>query len=248
MRLLITMLAFALPLAACAPPSQTITTTSPAPVRVEGALRAGWADSPGPPGTGCAGDSTYKLVVHPGASDRVLLFLKGGGACWRAAECNPRGRVTYTTRADSANDPRVQGGVFALDSPANPLRDFTMVYVPYCTGDVHLGTRTVTYTMPAGANGATAPVSFAIRHQGAANAEWAVRWIRDHVSDPGVIIVAGSSGGAIPSPVFAEKLALHYRGARVVQLGDAAGGYQTPTAPALLAGWGYRRDEGKRFR
>ena len=219
-----------------------------APLQVEGALRAGWADIPGPAGTGCATDSTFKLVVHPGAPDHVLLFLNGGGACWRAGECNPHGRPTYTTRADSANDPRRQGGIFALDNLANPLRDFTIVYVPYCTGDVHLGARTATYMSPP--TGTDAPVSFAIRHEGAANVEFALAWIRAHVAAPSVIVVAGSSGGAIPSPVFASKLARQYPDARVVQLGDAAGGYHVPAAPALLAQWGatgyLRRDDAYR--
>ena len=169
------------------------------PVGGGAALRAAWADLDAPPGTGCATDSSYKLVIHPGAPDKVLLFLNGGGACWRAIECNPNGRPTYTTRADSANDPRQQAGIFALDNPQNPLRDFTMVYVPYCTGDVHLGARTVRYALPR--RGSDAPVEVDIRHQGAANVEFALAWIREHVAAPSVIVVAGSSGGAIPSPV-----------------------------------------------
>jgi hypothetical protein len=52
------------------------------------------------------------------------------------------------------------------------------------------------------------------------------------------VFVAGLSGGAVPSPVIAAKVARRYPRARVVQLGDAAGGYLAPAVPALLAGWG----------
>lgn len=218
------------------------TASMPVPGRaapaMRAALHAGWNDIPGPPGTGCASDSTYKLIVRPGAPDRVLVFLNGGGACWRAAECDPRGRVTYTTRADSANDPRAAGGIFALDNPANPLREYTMVFVPYCTGDVHLGARSVTYQAAARSVGDTVPRSFTIRHQGTANAAWALAWVQANVPAPHVIVVAGSSAGAVASPVYAEQFARRFSAARVVQLGDAAGGYHTPATPSLMAGWG----------
>jgi hypothetical protein len=32
-------------------------------------------------------------------------------------------------------------GIFSADRPENPFRDWNMVYIPYCTGDVHSGTR-----------------------------------------------------------------------------------------------------------
>ena len=238
MRHLVTLLVCALIGCAGTPHTATV----PAPNRTEPAMRvalhAGWNDIPGPPGSGCASDSTYKLIVRPGAPDRVLLFLNGGGACWRAAECDPRGRVTYTTRADSANDPRSAGGIFALDNPANPLREYTMVFVPYCTGDVHLGARTVAYQTAVRPGGDTVPRSFLIRHQGTANAAWAVAWVQANTPAPRVIVVAGSSAGAVASPVYAEQFARRFPAARVVQLGDAAGGYHTPATPGLMAGWG----------
>jgi hypothetical protein len=33
-------------------------------------------------------------------------------------------------------------GIFDASRPENPVRDWSMVYVPYCTGDTHAGTRT----------------------------------------------------------------------------------------------------------
>jgi hypothetical protein len=218
------------------------TASMPAPNRTEAALRAtlhtGWNDIPGRSGTGCASDSAYKLIVRPGAPDRVLVFLNGGGACWRAAECDPRGRVTYTTRADSANDPRGGGGIFALENPVNPLREYTMVFIPYCTGDVHLGARTVIYQTVVRPGGDTVPRSFTIRHQGTANVSLALQWVQANMPAPRVIVVAGSSAGAVASPVYAEQFARRFPAARVVQLGDAAGGYHTPATPGLMAGWG----------
>ena len=115
-----------------------------------------------------------------------------------------------------------------------PVRDFTMVYIPYCTGDVHLGTRTVDYERDVKGTAR----NFAVRHQGAANVEAVLDWVYTNLRNPRVVFVTGVSAGAIPSPVIAEKVARHYPRARVVQLGDGAGGYQAPAVSALLAGWG----------
>jgi hypothetical protein len=217
---------------ACAGPR---TAGQPSPRAQLATLHDGWNRIVGPRGTGCAQDSTYFFFVRPGAPDKLMLYFNGGGACWRAEECDPRARPSYTMRADTANDPAMASGLFDVGNAANPVRDFTMVFVPYCTADVHLGTRTVRYE----SRGATdAPArSVAIRHQGAANAEAALDWTYEHL-DPRVVFVTGSSAGAIPSPVFAAKVARHYPRSRVVQLGDGAGGYHAAAVPALLARWG----------
>ena len=226
----------AIALAGCATtPTRAGLDPSPRAATELAAMHATWNRVGDLPGTGCAEDSLFHIAVHPGDPAKVLLFFNGGGACWRAAECDPHGHATYTTRADSANDP-TPDGIFDLANPANPLRDFTMVFVPYCTGDVHLGSRTVEYVTPGTAG--VAPHYFAIRHRGASNADAALSWVYGAIAHPSVVVVAGSSGGAIPSPVFAAHAALHYPNARVVQLGDAAGGYGGPDVPGHLAGWG----------
>jgi hypothetical protein len=198
-------------------------------------LSKGWNRIPGRFGTGCAHDSTFAFRVRPGLPDKVMIFLNGGGACWRAAECDPRGKPTYTMTSDSANDVSVRTGIFDVANPANPVRDYTMVFIPYCTGDVHLGTREVEY-QSTNAKGVTR--TFAVRHGGAANVEAVLDWVYTNLKSPRVVFVTGISAGAIPSPVIAAKIARHYPRARVVQLGDGAGGYHTDAVPNLLAGWG----------
>jgi Pectinacetylesterase len=204
-------------------------------IRPLATLSKGWNRIRGRFGTGCAHDSTFAFRVRPGLPDKVMIFLNGGGACWRAAECDPHGKPTYTMTADSANDVSVRAGLFDVANPANPVRDYTMVFIPYCTGDVHLGTRQVEYRVPR-ANGA--PRTFAVRHGGAANVEAVLDWVYFNLKAPRVVFVTGVSAGAIPSPVIAAKVARHYPGASVVQLGDGAGGYHASAVPTLMAGWG----------
>jgi len=163
-------------------------------------LSKGWNRIPGRQGTGCAHDSTFAFKVRPGLPDKVMIFLNGGGACWRAAECDPKSKpATYTMTADSANDASIRQGIFDVANEANPVRDYTMIYIPYCTGDVHLGTRTVDYEKGS--------KDFAVRHEGAANLEAVLDWVYSNIKSPRLVFVAGSSTGAIASPVVAAKMA-----------------------------------------
>ena len=201
-------------------------------IRPLNTLSRGWNRIPGRSGTGCAHDSTFAFRVRPGLPDKVMIFLNGGGACWRTQDCDPHGKPTYTMSADSANDVSVRSGLLDVANDANPVRDYTMVFIPYCTGDVHLGTRQVDYEV----KGSDKTVS--IRHGGAANLEAVLDWVYTNIKNPRTVFVTGISAGAIPSPVVAEKVARHYPRARVVQLGDGAGGYHTDAVPPILAGWG----------
>jgi len=193
-------------------------------------LSRGWNRIPGREGTGCAEDSTFVFRVRPGLSDKVLVFLNGGGMCWKGADCDPKGHPTYTTNADSANDASIRAGIFDVNNEANPFREYTMIFVSYCTGDAHLGERTVEYE----SKGRT----FSIRHEGNANVESVLDWLYSNVRNPRTVFVAGMDAGAIASPIVAAKVARHYPRARVVQLGDGAGALRSKPAPEPFLSWG----------
>src|SRR4051812_42916588 len=201
-------------------------------IRPLNTLSRGWNRIPGRSGTGCAHDSTFAFRVRPGLPDKVMIFLNGGGACWRTQDCDPKGKPTYTMTADSANDVSVRSGLLDVANDANPVRDYTMIFIPYCTGDVHLGTRQVEYDI----KGSEKTIS--VRHGGGANLEAVLDWVFTNIRNPRTVFVTGISAGAIPSPVVAERVARHYPRSRVVQLGDGAGGYRSDAIPGILAGWG----------
>ena len=194
-------------------------------------LDRGWNRIPGREGTGCAEetDTTFVFRVRPGVPDKVLIFLNGGGMCWKGADCDPRGKPTYTTNADSANDASVRSGIFDVNNDANPFREYTMIFVSYCTGDAHVGSRTVEYE----SKGRT----FSIRHIGNDNVEGVLDWLYSTVRHPRTVFVAGMDAGAIASPVVAAKVARHYPRARVVQLGDGAGALRSNPSPEPFASW-----------
>ncbi|HKE91244.1 MAG TPA: pectin acetylesterase-family hydrolase [Gemmatimonadales bacterium] len=194
-----------------------------------------WNRVPGGSGTGCAHDSNYAFFVHPGDPRRLVIYLNGGGACWNNLNCDLHGRGTFRDVIDTTQLPDQKSGIFDFANPRNPARDFTIIFIPYCTGDVFLGARTVSYSST-DTTGAKHP--FDIRHRGRANAEQAVAWVYARYPAPQLVFVTGSSAGAIPSPLYASLVAQHYPHARVVQLGDGAGGYRAAAIPGILAMWG----------
>lgn len=206
-------------------------------IRPLATLDKGWNRIRGRDGTGCAHDSTFVFRVRPALPDKVLIYLNGGGACWRAQDCDPKGRPTYTMKADSANDASVRQGIFDVSNDENPVRDFTMVFVPSCTGDMHLGARTVEYeTRDLKSPGASR--AFSVRHEGARNVDAVLEWVYANLRSPRIVFIAGSSTGAVATPVIAAQVARHYPRARIVQLGDAAGGMRSDSLPPVLASWG----------
>jgi hypothetical protein len=66
------------------------------------------------------------------ASKKVMLYLEGGGACFDVSTCasNPAA-IAAKMPADT--------GVFDRTQADNPVADWNFVYVPYCSGDVHIG-------------------------------------------------------------------------------------------------------------
>jgi hypothetical protein len=209
----------------------------PEPANSLGSLPPGWSRIAGGPGTGCAQDSSFAFFARPGSHRKVAIHFQGGGACWNSENCDPQGRgATFHARVDSTDDPSRLAGIFDLSNPQNPIRDYSIVFVPYCTADLALGARTVTYSTPGTTD---APERrFQIRHQGSANAERVLAWVFAHFPDPDLVFVLGESAGAVATPLNASRIARHYPRARVVQLGDAAGGFRAGAVPGLLAHWG----------
>jgi hypothetical protein len=200
---------------------------------------AGWKTIPGGHGTGCATDATpYEFYVHEGDPRRLAIYFQGGGGCWNSRNCGLDGQRIFDAGVDDSDRPwlkgAVVGGILDAGNPANPLREFTIVFAPYCTADVHMGVDTVRFE-------ASDAKTLTIAFRGLANSQRVMDWVAKEYTDPRTIFVSGGSAGAIPSPIFASQLARHYTKARVVQLGDGAGGYRTVRLAPQLELWGATR-------
>ena len=90
----------------------------------------------------CLDGSPAGYYYRPGNSSVWVVYLEGGGACYSYADCLARSRTTLGS--STAWSPTFsQADNLLSDSPAvNPVFHAAhAVYIPYCTGDAHTGTR-----------------------------------------------------------------------------------------------------------
>ena len=196
-----------------------------------------WREIPGGPGTTCGKGGRFSFWVHGENPRRFLIVLGGGGACWDAATCGTQATTDFTS---DLSDFPAKAGLLDPDRTDNPVRGYSVVLIPYCTGDVHLGTRDQTYAAAGDSMGASG-TSVVIHHAGRNNARDALKWAFRMVKDPAVIVVAGVGAGAVASPMVGELIAEHYPSCRVIQLGNGSGGFRGASIPGILATWGVPR-------
>jgi len=127
------------------PESSTTTTTTTEP-----ATTGEWVVHDAD-GCVCADGSDYQYLTWAGDPDKVVIFLQGGGACFTAETCeigSPAQSFSHDIVADleAARSGGFRRGLFDFDNPENPVGDWSVIYLPYCTGDVFLGTRAHTYS------------------------------------------------------------------------------------------------------
>ena len=208
-------------LGACAPeatqPEQSAAQAPPAGITQ---LGPGWNEFNPGGDTTCSDGSAYRFFARAGDPEKLLVYFQGGGGCWTAETCDPTRRPTYTVSIADGFEP-FPFGIFNTDNPENPFADHSVVFAPYCTGDVHLGASDTRYQ-----HDEEGAEPFTVRHQGRANAQAVLDWTYANVPDPAHIFVTGSSAGAIPSPFYASLIADQYPDARIAHLGDGAGGYR----------------------
>jgi hypothetical protein len=162
-------------------------------------------------------DTRYSFFVQRGSSRKLLLAFDGGGACWNANTCvaaAAAGRATYSLAVtDTPENLARRGGALRSGDPRNPFRDYTKVFVPYCTADVHWGSKDASYsTRILGKK-----LSWTIRHRGTDNLLAVLDWLRrngraqygvDLAGIEKLTIVGGSAGGygAMLAFAYASKL------------------------------------------
>lgn len=147
--------------------------------------------------------SPYRFLVFPGRTDRVLIYFQGGGACWNKFSTTTVSLCTQ--RAEEKDEGSF--GIFERREPSNPFRDWTIVYLLYCSGDFHSGHATFTYSDDK-----------KIHQRGAVNVESALNWIKNQNWAPEKLLLMGSSAGSIGLQSFAGAFLteLKYKNAALI--------------------------------
>jgi hypothetical protein len=172
----------------------------------------------------CSDGSEFNFWVRRASPKKVVLYLQGGGACFSAETCAPEADL-YTPRVDAG--PMWEGGILDFAEEQDPFADYSVVYVPYCTGDVHIGNTTVKY-----ANGLT------IQHKGYVNGTAALNHLAKTYPDATNVVVIGESAGSVAAPLYAGLAADRLPRARVTVLADGSGSYpDVPSANRIITAW-----------
>ena len=197
-------------------------------------LQSGWQTLAGGEGTGCSDGTPYTFYYRAANPKKLLVHFQGGGACWNDSTCALHPRAIYDRNVDDRDHPGAQGGIFDFSRNDNPMKDYSVLYLPYCTADVFIGDNKVRYAV----NGFQGkPVTLEVSHQGAANVRRGLAYLAGQKLSPEHVAVFGESAGAISSAIYAADIADRYPQARVTQIGDAAGSYRSPSITSIVANW-----------
>lgn len=145
-----------------------------------------WVDFPD---SSCDDGSPTGVAINPSGGKNLLIFMNGGGACWDYLTCvvinsaahGPFGRAEF-----DAAQKNIPGSILDRTAP-NPVRDYNLVFIPYCTGDVHSGDNIATYQ----GIGQT----YQVRHRGRANLRAFLARLAATFQNPDKLVVSGSSAG-----------------------------------------------------
>jgi len=196
-----------------------------------------------PPGVVCGNGSPYKFFVNfSDQADDLVVVFEPGGACWDYDSCTGRNGIRGAANVDGLSDDHWEMASFISPflsrfDDTSPSQKWNMVYVPYCTGDVHTGNTVVTYP---GTNG-DPDVTF--HHQGHDAVQQVVAWIDAEFTHVPKMVVTGCSAGGVGALVNYRFLR---NGVRAVEKGyllnDSgpvfpSSGFSAPMHAMIRAAW-----------
>lgn len=172
-----------------------------------------WVDFPD---AVCDDGSATGIAVNPApGSKKLLVFLMGGGACWDYLSCAVLNSSTHGPMASKQWDSvkAALGGSILDRGTAQPFADYNLVWVPYCTGDVHSGDNVATYT-----SGMQQKV---IHHKGRANLMAFMKRLGATFGDSEKIVFSGSSAGGFGVAINYDLVRPYFPKAKGYMLDDS---------------------------
>ena len=189
----------------------------------------GFADS------SCSDGSPTGIGINPGTGPDLVFFLDGGGACSSGVTCfvlktatlGPFGAAEFQARTASA-----PGSILDRGLAGNPFADATLVFVPYCTGDVHGGDRVVTYQDGPGGT---------VHHTGHTNVLAYLKRVAATYPSPRRLVVSGASAGGFGTMLNYGSVRGYYPMAEGFLIDDSGPPLKSNGGPLIQAGfvsWG----------
>uniref|UniRef100_H3GY62 GPI-anchored leucine-rich lipoprotein n=1 Tax=Phytophthora ramorum TaxID=164328 RepID=H3GY62_PHYRM len=159
-----------------------------------------------------ATNATYFFQVFPApeqSKSKLMLYFQGGGACIDDLTCAFGLQCMYETFSPNAEP--LSTGVLNRSNDENLFNDYNIVHLPYCTGDLHIGSHVETIAdsslyalldMPEclGHN-------MTLHQVGYNNTKAVLDWAVENYPNPEEIIISGSSAGALGAQALSALVA-----------------------------------------
>ncbi|MCY0990523.1 pectin acetylesterase-family hydrolase [Nannocystis sp. ILAH1] len=165
----------------------------------------------------CRDGSSTGIGVRYGTGDGLVIYFQGGGACFNALTCAQNPSSFDGGDFDGSNN-----GIFD-PGPQNPVGDWTHIFVPYCTGDVHAGNRP-DQDSEAGVQ----------QFVGFRNVAAYLERVVPTFTDVGHVLVTGESAGGFGAAFNYDRIADAFPEARVTLLDDSGPPLGFEVAPLCL--------------
>ena len=156
----------------------------------------------------CGNGSPFRFFVNPSdTSKNVVIYFQAGGACWDYPSCSGQEGIRGAANPEGIPEDFMKAGEIApvmspfiwRDHPYDDFktRNWTMIFIPYCTGDVFTGDKVVTYTDPEGIE-----PDLVFHHAGHETVMSVLEWMtqgdyKDNFQHIPTLLVTGSSAGGV---------------------------------------------------
>jgi len=159
----------------------------------------------------CANGDDYKFMVKRSpSSPNMVIFFEGGGGCWDYNSCSrTSGGQTESGLVGQGNDLPTdvalragsQSSLFTTvlrPNYAPKTKNWTKVYLPYCTQDLGVGNIVNNYLSDDGSS------TFKINQRGITVQGAVLTWLKANLEQPSQMLLTGQSAGG-----FASELLYH---------------------------------------
>jgi hypothetical protein len=168
----------------------------------------------------CNDGSATGFAVNPQSANAqdatsLLIYFEGGGACWDYTTCYVLNSATMgpITAAEWPTHEAALPPLLDRTRTTNPFRNATMVYIPYCTGDLHAGDNVATYS-----SGTTTQT---YHHKGRPDTVAFLTRVASTWKSVSSVVVSGSSAGGYGALLTYDLMRKTYTGAHMDLIDDA---------------------------
>lgn len=153
-----------------------------------------------PDGARSALGGPYHGIFRLGTSNNVMVLFNGGGVSVNAETAVGKDHQYFNTSTGGDVLARLSLG---SEIKKNPFADWTIINLPYTTGDFHSGAGDFTFDKPDGGQGT-------LHHVGYKNFDLVMLAVRPLIGKPDKLLVAGYSAGGFATALMSDHVMSYF--------------------------------------